>query len=221
MNFKDMIEGKNILFLGPASYLYNEAFIEDLSDYDVVIKLNRMVETDICKEFKNDRCDILYHCLDISPQNGNFKYNLEVIRERGVVHIRSPFPPLWPWAKKMLDIFKRDNNNLIDHSVVDVEFYNKLRQGCNNTMPNTGTIAIFDILRFNPKSLTIYGITMFKGGYNKSYRSKNTTEEEIESLNEKAKNHNNEFQKLFIRREIIKYNNVKYDKHFSEAVGIE
>lgn len=221
MNFKNMIQGKKVLLLGPASYLYDGTFSEDLSNYDVVVKLNRMVETDICKNFLNDRCDILYHCLDISPQNGNFKYDLQFIKSKGVCHIRAPFPPLWSWAKSMLDIFEKENNSIIDYSVVDTEFYNYLKHQCNNTMPNTGTIAIFDILRWIPEALTIYGITMFKGGYNKSYRSKNNTEEEIQYLNNIAKNHNNEFQKTFIKKEVCKYDNVYYDTFFKEAIGIK
>lgn len=216
-----MIEGKKVLLLGPASYLYDGTFQEDLNDYDVVVKLNRMVETDICKDFKNDRCDVLYHCLDISPQNGNFKYDLHFIKNKGVYHIRAPFPPLWSWAKNMLDIFEKENNSMIDYSIVDEKFYRYLKLQCNNTMPNTGTIAIFDILRFIPETLTIYGITMFKGGYDKSYRTKNNTEEEIIYLNSVSKNHNNEFQKLFIKKEICKYNNVKYDRFFKEANDIK
>lgn len=220
MDFKNMIQGKKVLLLGPASYLYDGTFSEDLSDYNVVIKMNRMVETEICKKFKNDRCDILYHCLDVTPEYGNFKYDLNYIKEKGVNHIRVPFPPLWPWSKKMLNIFEKENTGIINYSVVDESFYRSMKKECKNTMPNTGTIAIFDILRFKPESLTIRGITMFKGGYCSSYRTKNTKEDEISRVHEEAGNHSNEFQNLFIKKEILKHHNVYYDVFFKQGIGL-
>ena len=46
-DFKKIIEGKNVLLLGPASYLYDGSYKEDLNKYDIVVKINRMVELEI------------------------------------------------------------------------------------------------------------------------------------------------------------------------------
>ena len=82
MSFRDYIFEKKVLLLGPASYLYDGSFNEDLDNYDVVVKINRMVETELCKNFINDRCDILYHCIDVEPKYGMFQYDLEFIKKR-------------------------------------------------------------------------------------------------------------------------------------------
>ena len=69
-------------YFGPASYLYDGSFNEDLDNYDVVVKINRMVETELCKNFINDRCDVLYHCIDVEPKYGMFQYDLEFIKKK-------------------------------------------------------------------------------------------------------------------------------------------
>ena len=218
-DFRKIIEGKNVLLLGPASYLYDEGFEEDLSEYDIVVKMNRMVETDLCKEFTNDRCDILYHCLDVSPQYGNVKYDLKEISRKGVQHIRIPYPPVNGWYQNMINIFNKENNGLIKYSVTDTELYTDLYLGCGQTSPNTGVIAIFDLLKSNPLSLTIRGITFFKGGYNKKYRSKVVTEKEVEMINSRVQNHNTNKQRAFVKERLQQYDNINIDHHF--AYGLE
>jgi hypothetical protein len=219
-NFRQMIEGKKVLLLGPASYLYDGTYKDDLDDYDVVIKINRMVETGLCSDFKNDRCDILYHCLDISPQHGNVKYDLKKIHSQGVKHIRIPYPPVNGWYCKMLNIFETEIKELIPYSVCAPELYLALVDGCGNTSPNTGVIAIFDILRNHPELLQIKGITFFKGGYNRNYREKIVTEEEVEAQNSIVKNHNTNKQRLFVTSTLLKYDNVSFDEEFTNGLKI-
>lgn len=220
-NFRQMIEGKKVLLLGPATYLYDGNYKEDLNDYDVVIKMNRMVETDICKEFINDRCDILYHCLDISPQYGNYKYDLKKIKNASVDLIRIPYPPVSHWYKKTISFFLNENKNLLPYSIVENDLYFFIYNGCNRTSPNTGVIAIFDILDKKPNSLTIKGITFFKNGYNKNYRDKINTEKEVEDLNKKVNNHNTNNQRIFVANEIKKYSNLFYDENFIKGLQIK
>jgi hypothetical protein len=100
MNFKNMIQGKKVLLLGPASYLYDGTFSEDLREYDVVVKLNRMVETDICKDFNNDRCDVLYHCINFDSSIGENPIDFKVLKEKKVSLLRIPYPPVKAWYRK-------------------------------------------------------------------------------------------------------------------------
>jgi hypothetical protein len=199
MSFRDYIFEKNVLLLGPASYLYDGSFNEDLDNYDVVVKINRMVETELCKNFINDRCDVLYHCIDIAPKYGMFQYDLEFIKKR-VKQIRIPYPAVIPYYNNNIRNFLYFNREIdMPYSIVEQQVYVDLHQKCSNTSPNTGTIIIYDLLQQNPKSLTIKGITMFDGGYEHKYRSKVTTEEEVESINSKVGNHNTNNQTHIFR----------------------
>lgn len=219
-DFKKIIEGKNVLLLGPASYLYDGNYKEDLNKYDIVVKVNRMVETNLCKNFINDRCDVLYHCLDISPKYGNLEYDLEKILKNGVEHIRIPYPPVNGWYNNMLNIFTKKNNGLIPSSVVDTNIFLEACKGCKNTSPNTGVITIYDLLKNDPLSLTIRGITFFKGGHQKGYRSKVITEKEVEEINSRVNNHNTNNQRIFVKNILKQFNNIEYDDYFIKGLEL-
>jgi len=218
MNFKDMIEGKSVLLLGPAFYLYDGAFQEDLNDYDIVVKLNRMVETDICKDFKNDRCDVLYHCINVERSIGEAPVDFEVLTRKNVSLLRIPYPPVKQWYINNINRYKQRNYyKNFPTNIVDAKTYLDLVKLCQNSSPNTGTIAIYDLFLQKPKSLTIRGITMFSGGYNTDYRDKIVTEKEVRDLNALVKNHDIEKQKTFLRA-FLDQKEIIIDKNLRESV---
>jgi hypothetical protein len=218
MLFRQMIEGKKVLLLGPASYLYDGTFSEDLSNYDVVVKLNRMIEADICKHFINDRCDVLYHCLDVAPQYGMVQYDLALLKRR-IKHLRVPYPRVTGYYDRNIMKFKALNEEYgVKFSVIEKDTFLEIQNGCKSS-PNTGTIAIYDILSNDPKTLTIKGITMFDGGYNKEYRTSVVTEEEVENINTRVGNHNTNKQRRFLKGLLDQYGEkVIYDEHFAKGL---
>lgn len=214
MNFKDMIEGKKVLLLGPASYLYDGTFQEDLNDYDVVVKLNRMVETDICKDFKNDRCDVLYHCINVESSIGETPVDFDVLAQRNVSLLRIPYPPIKQWYINNINRYNQRNfYKNFPTNIIEVQTYLDLVKLCQNSSPNTGTIAIYDLFLQEPKSLTIRGITMFNGGYNPNYRSKIITEKEVLELNKRVKNHDIYKQKVFLNH-FLQKEDINIDENF-------
>lgn len=220
MNFKDIIEGKKVLLLGPASYLYDGTFKEDLNDYDVVVKLNRMVESDICKDFTNDRCDVLYHCLDVAPQYGMFQYDLALLKKK-IKHLRVPYPGTTRYFERNIMNFKDLNKKYgAEFSVIEKNTFLEVQDGCKS-LPNIGTIAIYDILCNNPKKMTIKGITMFDGGYNKEYRTSVVTEKEVEVINARIGNHNTNKQREFLRNIMKHREDVLYDENFTKGLEIK
>ena len=42
--FKNLIKGKKVLLLGPASHILNPENTSDFNNFDVIVKLNKMVE---------------------------------------------------------------------------------------------------------------------------------------------------------------------------------
>lgn len=218
MNFKYMIEGKKVLLLGPASYLYDGTFSEDLNNYDVVVKLNRMVETNICKDFNNDRCDVLYHCINFDSSIGENPIDFKVLKDKGVSLLRIPYPPVKAWYVKNITQYNHVNaQHSFPTTIVDNKVYFNLVKMCQQSSPNTGTIAMYDLFLHKPSSLTIRGITMFSGGYNKNYRSKIVTEQEVRDLNARVKNHDIEKQKSFLRK-FLNLDGIIIDKNLRESV---
>lgn len=220
MSYKQYIIDKNVLLLGPASYLYDGGYNEDLNNYDIVVKINRMVETELCKDFINDRCDILYHCIDVEPKYGMYQYDLQFIKKQAK-HLRIPYPAVLPYYNNNIKTFLHLNNKIdMPYSIIEKEVYNELYKKCLNTSPNTGTIIIYDLLQQEPKSLTIKGITMFDGGYNDKYRSKVITEEEVESINRNCNNHNTNNQRKFLNALIKNYKNLIIDENFIKGLKL-
>jgi hypothetical protein len=217
MPFREIIRGNNVLLLGPASYLYDGSYKKDLSKYDVVIKINRMVESDICKDFTNDRCDVLYHCLDVAPQYGMVQYDLALFKKK-IKHLRVPYPRTTSYYDRNIVKFKNLNEKYgVEFSVIEKNTFLEVQDGCKSS-PNTGTIAIYDILCNSPKKLTIKGITMFDGGYNKEYRTSVTTEKEVEIINARVGNHNTNKQREFLRNLMKHRENVIYDENFIKGL---
>ena len=180
---------------------------------DKTLVLDRDWET-----FKNDRCDILYHCINFDSSIGEDPINFLVLQEEGVLSLRVAYPPVKAWYVK--NIKQYNNMNYVHRfptTMVSTEVYLNLVQLCSNSSPNTGTIAIYDLFQYNPSSLTIRGITMFSGGYNTNYRSKIVTEKEVRDLNAKAKNHDIEKQKLFLRQ-FLKKNDIIIDNNLRESI---
>ncbi|MHA1942152.1 MAG: hypothetical protein ACW97P_10570, partial [Candidatus Hodarchaeales archaeon] len=170
MNFKDMIEGKNVLLLGPASYLRDKKIDLSLDDYDVVVKINKMVEKNVLQSSLCNRNEILYHCLDINIPNGDLPYDTELWLNRGVKHLRITHPPITAYFRNNINRFNNiPQDKRPKHSIVDSETFVWIKRGCK-TLPNAGTIAIFDLLANNPSKLTIRGVTFCKTPYCDGYK---------------------------------------------------
>lgn len=218
MKFEDLVYNKKVLLIGPASYLYDGNFKEDLDNYDTVVKLNRMVETKICKNFVNDRCDILYHCVNFDTSIGEEPIEFEILKEEKVKCLKICYPPVSSWyVTKVREYNMLNAKHRFPTTIVEKEKYRKLFSLCQNTSPNTGTIAMYDLYSYNPKSLTIKGITMFSGGYNKNYRQKIVTEKEVRDLNARVKNHDIEKQKSFLRT-FLNQEKIIIDSNLKESV---
>ena len=196
MSFKSIVENKRILLLGPAPHIHDEGIVSDFREYDLVVKINKMVEKiNFDTEELNQKNDILYHCLDVNLSNGDVLYSIEEWMKKKVKHLRITHPPVTNYylnnIKRFLHLNQKKN---IDFSIVEAKDFAELSSACD-TSPNAGTIAIYDLLKQNPKELSIRGITFIKGGYIKGYK------EDIfyENYNKSKRNHNPDKQLHFFK----------------------
>jgi len=224
MKFAQFIKDKKVLLIGPAPYLMDGSILKKIAQYDTIVRLNRSVEMlEQLGRYTGTKIDILYHNIHISPEQGSFDYSLESWKRNGVKHVRIPYPPLpsSPNYIKNINIFQSKNaNNILDSSIVEINLFNKIRKGCNNTSPNTGTIAIIDILENKPEVLHISGITFQKGKkiYMDGYRDVVNSEELVRKQNAIYRNHSIDCQLQFLKKELKKYDNVIYDKEVKSVL---
>ena len=222
MSFENFIKDKKVLLIGPAPYLYDGSVLEKIPEYDTIVRLNRSIEMiEELVKYTGKRTEVLYHCIDIAPEQGNYDYSVQSWKDKGVQHVRIPYPPINVHYARNLNIFQSKNNNTIENSIVEIKTFSEIKQGCNNTSPNTGTVAIIDILENNPKSLHISGLTFLKGKkiYMDGYRDVINGEELVRKQNSVYKNHSIDFQIEFLKKKLDKYSNITYDKEVSEVLG--
>jgi hypothetical protein len=209
MSFKKKIENKRVLLLGPAPHILKKENTNDYEDFDIIVKINKMVENIVFdNQGLNKRNDVLYHCLDINLSTGDLPYSVDTWLERKVLHLRISPPPITNYFVKNINRFVHLNKDRIENSIVDDQEYIDLMKKCGGTLPNTGTTAINDLLTQGPKELHIRGITFFCGGYAKNYKKIYNKEEDILDLYNKKSSHNvnnqiNYFEKLYKENEDI------------------
>jgi hypothetical protein len=94
------------------------------------------------------------------------------------------------------------------------------------TRPNTGFLAIFDILACKPKSLTIHGFTFYLDGFIKGSKAgvekeKNCTEEEFALMALNSKRHKQENMWIFAKKVLLQANNVILDDTMKKILALE
>lgn len=171
MKFDYFIKNKKVLLLGPASYFTSLDLKENFVSYDTVVKVNKMVEkTVLATEYLDNRNEILYHCLDVNIQNGDLPYDIEKWIHKGVKHLRITHPAITEYYSNNIQRFLELNKKYNIHfSIVEPNTFVAIKRW-NDTAPNAGTIAIYDIMSKNPSELRIKGMTFCKTPYGAGYK---------------------------------------------------
>ena len=208
-----------MLLLGPAPHIFDPDNTKDFEDFDVIVKVNKMVEK---AEFENDdlnnRTDVLYHCMQIDIPNGDDPYSVEEWKNRGVKHVRMPFVGVEYHYKRNNNQFLKLNSQFnIEYSLSSVETFSYACSMCGDTLPSTGILAINDLIHQGPLLLDIRGFTFGKTGYSKKY--KNERWHNNKEIREKVTKHCVDKQIKFMK-EILKQNdNIIIDEEMKSAIS--
>lgn len=168
---ESLFYNKKVALVGPAKYMQNLELGEDIDSHDTVVRINRSCES-ISRFSKNigTKTDVLYSCLIEKPDNAGV-INVNSYIDRGIKLIC--VPPASDMKgisnetalNNLIDIEKiKDLSKSIPVRVVDHNFHNSLALNID-CRPNTGYVAIYDLLRMNPKKLSIYGFSFYLDGF--------------------------------------------------------
>lgn len=216
--FQSLIRDKRVLLLGPAKHILIPENTEDFRDFEVVVKLNKMVEkSSFLDEDLNNRNDILYHCLQVDIPNGDMPYSLEEWKRRGVRHVRIPFSGTTLHYRMNINRFLQKNKNLgLEFSICPTREFEDLNVLCNNTLPSTGIAAINDLLLRSPSELCIRGLTFMETPYCEEYKNekwhKNTKNRKKTTKHDPNKQLEY-FKKLYLN------NNITLDRELYDIVA--
>lgn len=215
MNYSDYLKGKNVAIVGPAPTVIEvQNNIEKINACDIIVRLNKSLP--IAENLKNkigNKTHILYNCLEENPESGGYLHIPYLAQQ--VEWVISSYPPKSPF-KQNIDKFKSRNCDRINFDTFDLEYYNKIEAEMK-TRPNTGVLAILDLLSKDIKSLYITGFTFFKGGYLKEYREYN--EPQILAIMKIHGNHEQEPQIEYMKKVLTSDKRVKMDKFLREIIN--
>ena len=166
------LTGKEVAIVGPAAYMIGSGLGNEIDDHDVVVRLNRGIESIV--DYSSDigsRTDILYSCLiekpgnagPYEPENLISDYNIKAV----VAPPHSDFQG-FAGSTQLHELVNRDKarrlSSLVPLRIVDHKFHNQLALAVQ-CKPNTGFMAIYDLLRFDISKLSVYGFSFYLDGF--------------------------------------------------------
>lgn len=172
MIFEDYIKDKSIALVGPASYMVGSGHGNEIEQHDVVIRLNRGIE--LVENYPNDigtRTDVLYSCLIEKPGNAGPYQPMELRDKYGVKVVVAPphsdFQGIAHTTRlhELVDSAKaKELSELLNLRIVGHKFHTAMAKSVK-CKPNTGFMAIYDILRYKPSKLSLYGFSFYLDGF--------------------------------------------------------
>lgn len=230
--FEKFIKEKTVSLVGPASYMMGSDHGEQIDSDDVVIRINRSYESvDVFSRDIGKRTDILYSCLIEKNANAGM-LDRDVLVSKGIKYICAPpASDMKGQSNKttlhsLIDVDKiRDISKKIPIRVVDHIFHNQLAREVN-CRPNTGFMAIYDILRCSPKKLSLYGFSFYLDGFIKGVKSgieieQNKTPEEFTTQCFTSKRHVQENMWNFAKKTLVENSAVNLDPVLARILEME
>ena len=164
--------GKNVALVGPASSIVRTNSGRLIDTFDIVVRLNKSLP--LSRRLINDigsRTDILYNSLNRSDFPGENILDEKFFIKNGLKFLCTSYPNISP--------FNSDIRHYLDDSVcklpfrmVETDLYYKVKNAIH-TRPNTGIMAIIDLLNTNLRRLYITGLNFYKTTYYKNYQGNN------------------------------------------------
>jgi hypothetical protein len=210
----------------------NSGLGKKIDEDDVVIRLNRGVE--LIKEYSRDigeRTDVLYSCLIEKPANAG-KLNINLFDDLGIKMICAPphsdFKGISHHTQyhELVDLHKiKRISEEIPIRIVEHDFHTDLALEVS-CKPNTGFLAIYDLLRFNPKKLSIYGFSFYLDGFIAGCKEgiegeQGLTEEQFALKCFNSKRHNQKNMWSYCKKTLLNNERVKLDSFLYKILNLK
>ena len=225
MNLKDFLKDKKVILVGPSESLLKNKNKEFIESFDIIVRVNRGIEpTDKYGEYVGERTDILYNCMLEHPDNGwkidsNYfaSKKLKFVVYHPEVDFHGRAIDKDPSHLKPKTIKKLQNNNIFTNKI-GFEFYNKISSQVK-CRPNTGYIAIFDLLNYDVKELYITGFTFYLDKFMPGYKDQ-VDKEEFNNKCFTSQRHNQKNLWEFLKKSYAENSKLKVDPYLHKILGL-
>ncbi len=179
-SIRNFFKGKRVAIIAPSPSVRENPNGDEIDKYDIIVRINKnwKYSQDLNK-YVGTRTDIVYNCINPDPECGgtiDFDYvksNLKYIAVSiPIIHNQHHRDAMFH-NNNMINKYRQfvnDNNNRVNHYIINKNLYN-MYDNILKSRPNTGFMAILDILSYDIKELYIKGFTFFKDGYLSNYRN--------------------------------------------------
>jgi len=233
MQFKELIQNKKVAIVGPANYLVGSGYGKEIDEHDVVVRINRGIE--LVFEYAEDigrKADILYSCLIEKPANAG-KLDGKTLKERyGVEYLVAPPQSSFDGVSHSTSFHHlvskktvEDISNYMPIRIVEHDFHTYLAKKVN-CRPNTGFLAIYDLLMQEPENLSIYGFSFYLDGFIPGCKEgivqeQNKNEEQFAEQCFTSKRHIQENMWSFAKQTILNNKKTKLDPVLHKILNLE
>lgn len=162
-SYKEFLEGKNVVLVGPASTLKGKGYGSLIDSYDVVVRINHAwpLPKDRAEDI-GTRIDVLYHNLNPLNQRILPKHVAQMC-EDGLQWVVSSHPANRHRYRRRHRRFRKANKGRLRFRVIPSSLKRRLRKHVG--LPNSGLVAIADLLHHPIESLYVTGFSFYTTSY--------------------------------------------------------
>jgi hypothetical protein len=167
----DVLRGKRIAIVGPASSAMNTGKGDYIDKFDLVVRVNKSVLVVQRGEFRKDignRTDILFHCFLENLYSGGGPLDFEMFDQQGIRYVVNPRNE-WTGLRNSFNFYKKYLSRRTTY-VLPKNLFNEISSSLKGPRPTTGYSALITLMKSDFKELFITGFTFFKTAYGDGYR---------------------------------------------------
>lgn len=191
-SYKAFLEGKRVALVGPASSLKGQGYGPLIDSHDIVVRINHAwpLPEDAAEDIGR-RTDVIYHNLNPLNQRILSKHVGQMDKD-GVRWIVSSHPANKAKYRSRHRRFRRANKGRLRFRAIPASLKRRLKRHVG--FPNSGLVAITDLLNFPIAGLYVTGFSFYTTGYLKYPNYKRITKRMA------LRNHNQRRHKTYLAR---------------------
>ena len=172
--YKNMLKNKKVALVGPSKTIEGTGQGKKIDSYDIVVRLNRALSHLNGKEQDlGERTDILFACLSTGfvgqkhPRTKKLEVDIGQYEKSKIQLISTAFPSDFGIKQNVNNVL---NNSSLKLREIPTQTYAKIKSlaACH---PNTGFIAILDLLGTELEELFITGLDFHRTTYLSDYET--------------------------------------------------
>lgn len=170
--FPGFLANKRVILIGPARTVVEELEGINLSEFDVVVRMNRAVDVPIVPGGPVWRTDVLFHNFKESGDRGAGRVTAEKVDRAGIKFVIFPgggARKALIVAKAIVKMSMRGVKSRV--GMIPIELYEEIRRSVGGYSPTTGFVAMSYVLASGCREVSVVGFTFFQTKYVDGYNN--------------------------------------------------